>query len=475
MAADKWLKRLDFSVFGRYSLLIDDCLCSSLHWQLFGNSQRKDTARTMPRKPRYTLDLTSATARLALPLRKKFYPCRVALGIQIAYRRNAGPGTWTVLAHGWTKRLGVADDYEAANGASVLSFDQAVETAKKLARGEDTGAAEVGKPATVAEAVASYKGELQATGKRIGNATRIAFHLKGMLALNAKPVGLLGLRDFKAFRDHLVSQKMKPATVARTLKVFMTAVRNAAAEDQRIDTRKWQLDKLGKLVDATVARSALWVLGDDKVAAAVAAAYAISYRFGLYVETLAVFAVRPIQARRLTVADLEAQRDTLQMPSSMKGKGRLRIDHEPLPISGEHAQRLAAEAAGRDGNEPLLRDDDGNAWAVDDHPTLWERAAAAAKLPLKPERAEATRTHHVGIYSLRHSGIARMLLRGLPVALVAKATDTSETEIRRHYGKYIVHTDTAAALLRAAQPSFAAPAPAPTVVPLKRRAVAAAQ
>src|SRR5215467_1889587 len=140
----------------------------------------------MPRRPKLALALDTATARLALPIRKKFYTTRLTGGVRLAYRRNAGAGTWTTLAQGWTKRFGFADDYEPANGATVLSFDQAVEAARKLARGDDTGEVEGAAPASVAEALLSYKRDLVARGGDPGNATRVLHHLPAAFA--AKPV-----------------------------------------------------------------------------------------------------------------------------------------------------------------------------------------------------------------------------------------------------------------------------------------------
>jgi hypothetical protein len=40
---------------------------------------------------------------------------------------------------------------------------------------------------------------------------------------------------------------------------------------------------------------------------------------------------------------------------------------------------------------------------------------------------------------LRHSGITRALLRGVPLTIVADLADTSEREIRKHYAKHISH------------------------------------
>jgi hypothetical protein len=417
----------------------------------------------MPKKPRYSLALDSASSRLALSIRKKFYTIRASLGVRLAYRRNAGPGTWTVLGRqGWSQRFGVADDYEPANGTSVFNFDQAIVTALRLARGDDTSEIEGGKPITVGEALAAYRRELAATGRRPSNAARVLHHMPAWLA--AKPVGLLTPRDLRAFRDLLLAKELRPATVNRTQAMLAAALTLAAKDDPRlVNHRSWRALALR---DATVGRPALWVLTDGQVAAAVKAAYAGSYRFGLLVETLATLGVRPVQARRLVCSDLDAAHGVLRMPSSLKGSGRMRVSHEPLPIPRSLALRLEAEAAGRDAHAPLLRDDAGRAWLESSHPHKWEAVAKAAKLPVHDKEH---RYRHVGIYSLRHASIARGLLRGLPVALVAKSHDTSAAEIARHYGRYIAHADAAQDMLRAALPSFDAPAEATAnVVPIGR-------
>ena len=61
------------------------------------------------------------------------------------YRRNKTNGTWVLKAsdgHGadWTKGFALADDFEDADAKIVLTFYQAQEQAKKLARGDDGSA-----------------------------------------------------------------------------------------------------------------------------------------------------------------------------------------------------------------------------------------------------------------------------------------------------------------------------------------------
>ena len=64
----------------------------------------------------------------------------LARGIQLMYRRNKTNGTWVLKVsdgHGslWTKAFAQADDFEDADGKTVLTFYQAQDSAKKLARG----------------------------------------------------------------------------------------------------------------------------------------------------------------------------------------------------------------------------------------------------------------------------------------------------------------------------------------------------
>ena len=97
-------------------------------------------------------DLETRTARLKLDVRKKPYTARIAPGIRLAYRRNQGGGVWSVLkADGaggaWLQRFALADDHEESNGSTVLTFWEAAEIARKLARGDDpVGEVEAGRP-----------------------------------------------------------------------------------------------------------------------------------------------------------------------------------------------------------------------------------------------------------------------------------------------------------------------------------------
>ena len=113
--------------------------------------------------------LESRTARLQLAVRKKPYTGpSLSRGIILEYRRNVRNGRWVVKAangHGayWEKSFADADDFESSDGSHVLTFHQACDTAKSLARGKTDVPGD--KPMTVADAVAAYKRDLQSRGK----------------------------------------------------------------------------------------------------------------------------------------------------------------------------------------------------------------------------------------------------------------------------------------------------------------------
>ena len=96
----------------------------------------------MARKVSFS-SLESRSARLRLKIRRRpFSGPSLARGILLMYRRNKTNGTWVLkFSDGrgayWTKAFALADDFEDADGKNVLTFHQAQDQAKKLARGDD--------------------------------------------------------------------------------------------------------------------------------------------------------------------------------------------------------------------------------------------------------------------------------------------------------------------------------------------------
>ena len=409
----------------------------------------------MARRPRSS-KLETRTDRLKLaPRQKPHHFTTISPGIALGYRRGKDRNAWVVrVADGkggnWLKNLpGIPDDFEDANGESVLTFWQAQDKARTLAR----GTIESGRPVTVAEALADYERDLRARGGLAGNASRVRHHLPPSLA--TKPVAMLTSRELQRWRDGLV--EMKPATVNRTTHILKAACNLAARHDARItNANAWRVG-LASLRDSHRARNV--ILTDEQVRALIEAAYADDPAFGLLTETAATTGARPSQLVKLEVGDLQADRGDprVMMPSSRKGHAGKRVERKPVPITPALALRLRQAAGGRDASAPLLLRADGKPWSATsaDHRLPFARAVACAAL--KPS---------VTFYALRHSSIVRQILAGTPLRVVAVAHDTSTMMIERTYSRHI--SDHADAVLRKGLLDTAQPA-AGNVVTLSGR------
>ncbi|MEY9179754.1 site-specific integrase [Bradyrhizobium sp. USDA 313] len=380
--------------------------------------------------------LESRTARSKLAVRFKTYTGpTLARGIQLLYRRNKTNGTWVVKAadgHGsyWTKGFAFADDFEDADGKSILTFYQACDRAKTLARGSDDEVASDAAPITVDGALTAYERDLEKRGGSKYNATYPRTHLTTVLL--AKPVALVTKTELATWHDGLRT-KLADASVNRLCKGLLAAVKLAAKNDRRIkNLEAWQ-HGLEALPDAHVARNV--VLPDAQVLAFVGAGYALDAKLGEFVDVLAETGARPSQPTRLLVEDLHVgAKPKLMMPKAGKGgsKNRMKRKQErySVPISLELAAKLAAAAKGRAPDAPLLLRSDGQRWSERPSDDYREDVKAiVTSIGEDPEK--------VTMYALRHSSIVRALLRNEPIRLVASRHNTSVAEIERTYSKHI--------------------------------------
>jgi integrase len=405
---------------------------------------------SMP-KPR-AAQLESATARAKLAVAKAPYYVKLAPGIYLGFRRNEGPGTWSVRGtdghgHAWLKKIGLADDLEPADGRSVLNFWQASELARMIARRQPGDFQDETRPITVAEAIDAYERDLKARGGSVENANRVRFHLG---ALGSKPVVLLGSAELTRWRDGLTAKGLAAASVNRTINALKAAFGLAAKHDARIANRRAWQEGLERLPDAETPRNV--ILDDDTVRRVIAGAYARDWHFGLFVHTVSETGSRPGQLARLRVEDLRLDpgKPTLRVPRSAKGGSRQRAERRnqrtPVPITGVLATRLAQEAAGRLPDAPLLTQDGVRGWGSDPNQCYRKAfAAVAAAAGLPPATT---------LYCLRHSFVVRNLLRGVPLRVIAATVDSSASMLERHYSAFIAdHTDqlTRAALLEPAE------------------------
>jgi integrase len=392
-------------------------------------------------KPR-NAKMESATARLRLPVRKKPYWTKISLAVHLGYRRNESVGTWSVRSsdghgHEWVKRIALADDLEPAAPPAVLTYWQALEAARSLARRQPGDPADEARPATVAEALDAYAGDLKARGANDYNAEWARHHLSGTLL--SKPVALLSATDLRKWRDSLTAKGLAPATVNRVRNAVRAALELAGKHDRRIANQgEWRTGLEG-LPDAQEARNV--VLDDRTVVRLIQVAYEQDRHLGLLVDVLAVTGTRPSQAARLRVEDLKLDpaKPTLMVPKSGKGGSRNRVARKaqryPVPITPALAVQLGYHVGGRPADAPLMTRDGDHGWGHDPH-LRYRRPFAETVAAAGLDPATVT------IYALRHSSIVRGLLANTPIRIVAANHDTSVRMIEAHYSKYIAaHSD----------------------------------
>jgi integrase len=408
----------------------------------------------MPRRIRAS-NLETRTTRLKKPIAKKPTFVRIGDGLGLGYRRNRTAGTWVVrVADGrggnWTEAIGTADDFEDANGVTVLYYWQAQDQARQragLGRGDSSQ-----KPITVRDALDSYEADLKARGGDAGNVGRVRANLSAQLL--DKRVVVLTSRELRKWRDGLAAA-LAPATVNRTCTGLKAALNLVAADpEQRISNRQPWETGLATIPDAEESRNV--ILSEEVIRRLIDEAYKHSAEFGLLIHVAAATGARVSQMARLQVRDLQADRSDprLMMPTSKKGRGRKKVLQRPVPIPVDLASRMAAAAADRAPTTPLLVNPTGGPWKKSQHSRPFARIVKAAGLD--PEE--------VTIYALRHSNIVRQLLAGVPVRIVAVNHDTSIVMIERTYSRYI--GDHADALARAALLDTSTPIAA-NVVPIR--------
>ena len=223
--------------------------------------------------------LESRSARLRLKIRRRPYSGpSLARGISLMYRRNVTNGTWVMKVsdgHGayWTKGFALADDFEDADAKSVLTFYQAQDAGKKLARGDDGDTENA--PITVDGALKAYRPDLKAREANPYNADWPRLHLTSVLL--SKPVALLTNAELKNWRDGLLGT-MAPATINRLCGCLCAGLELSAQHDKRIQNRDAWETGLAGLPNAQEARNV--VLSDGKVLEFVAAAYALDDQLG---------------------------------------------------------------------------------------------------------------------------------------------------------------------------------------------------
>lgn len=400
--------------------------------------------------------LENRTNRLKLASGKRYYAA-ITSGLSLVYRRSGkGFGTWYCRAKTETGvdrllSIGVADDYQDADGKTVFTYSQAQECCRELSRelaGTD------GKPVTVSVAVAHYLEWFRQHRKDIkGVETTIAAHIlpawADTLLMDIQTAAIRRWHERLAAQPARVrsnaraakpahkdapkttdEKRARRATANRVLSAFK-AILNKAFQDGLVgDDRAWRRVKPFPNTDEPVTR----FLSTDESTRLINAS---TPDFRGLVKAALFTGCRCGELTRMLVGDVNLDTGMVYVNSEAKsGKGR----HVPLSDDGLDFFRSAV--AGKVGSEHVFTRADGEPWGTNHHVRPLKEACARAKI----EPA-------VCFHELRHTYASLLAQAGADLLTISKLLGHADTRITsRHYAHLC--DKTLAKTVRALLPSF---------------------
>lgn len=409
--------------------------------------------------------IDTAAKRAKLRSRKNPYWLGVSGGrggLSLGYRKPTyGAGAWVakLTANGNRRegKIGIADDEPIALGA--LNFRDAIATVLQWGR-QQYASIEIERSNSVTKAptVKTAVDEYIAAGKIGGRLKRY------VLSDELASVQLSRLTELKIseWRERLPA-KLAAASKNRVVTDLRAALNASALRYRRILPAHIPTEiKVGTKAEADTALPRHQLLTDGQVHNSIKAAFEVdpSDDFGRLVILLAATGARFSQIVRVKVRDVQAQNARIMVPGSHKGRNRKVRPPIAVPVAPEVIEYLRPILRDRAPDEHLLshwvnRRLPGSRNWIRDQRRPWSAAYETLDLWAATVKHAALSSGTV-MYALRHSSIVRMLLKNVPVRVVAAQHDTSIEMIERHYAAYI--TDMSEGLARTALMTIDAPA-----------------
>jgi integrase len=409
-------------------------------------------------------NLEKPAARMRLAPRRKPYWRVLESGLHLGFRRTkSGGGTWVArrfLGDGKYSEcgLGLADDLQAADGVSVITFSDAQDKARawwKAAERAGLGIAPDDGAFTVAKAMEAYFSDRERRGSKGLNKDRAAARSRILPDLGEIEFSMLTtkrIRDWLAViataakltrAPRIVTERKRRvgdindadavrarrATANRTLTVLKAAL-NQAFHDGRIGSDEaWRKVKPYREVDSPVIR---YLSGPESVRLVNACAPA----FRDIVRGALATGCRYGELTRMVAADFDAEAGTITVRMSKAGKPR------HVALADEGRALFSELTAGRVGRDPIFVRDDGKPWGASHQQRPLDAASERAKI-------EPPATFHI----LRHSYASALAMKGVPMGVIAAQLGHADTRMtERHYAhlapSYVADT------IRAALPSL---------------------
>ncbi len=405
--------------------------------------------------------LDTRAARLRLRKRREPYWRSISEGLAVGYRKGVKGGTW-IARHYSTEHgrryhsTGTADDIADSDGAHVLSFAQAQESARKwfahLAQ-HDRGEVRSG-PYTINECLRDYLTWLQGHRKtgddaryridalilpklgetQCGRLTTAEIQ-KWLHDLAASPGRLRTKKDAKMpkFRELNKSDgdaiRRRRASANRTLTVLKAALNRAWREGKIPSDEVWR--RVEPFEEADAARVRYLTVAEAK-----RLLNACEPDFRRLAQAALVTGARYGELIALRASDFSPDSGTIHVRTSKSGKGR------HIVLNDEGAALFKSLTAGKAGDAILLSKADG---------TPWKAAHQARRMKEACKRAKIAPS--VSFHVLRHTWASLAVMAGGPLMVVARNLGHSDTRmVERHYGH--LAPSYVADAIRAAAPKF---------------------
>jgi integrase len=386
-------------------------------------------------------NLHSRASRSRLRQQRKPHWCTLrpgALHLGYSRPRRGRPGIWTVrtyrgsvrtLAPGrrggqtpyLTKRLpGVADDYEDANGTTVLSFAQAQDLALAPPAIPQSGG-----PLTVQGAIDDYVALLRDGGRERAAAEtigRMRVHVPPQLG--ATQVASLTPEQLRGWLADLArrlqtrrpggddAERRSRTSANRVLTVLRAALNHAYAESKVPSDAAWRR-RVRPFKNVDVAR-VRWLTIEE----CVRLINACQGAFRALVQAALHTGARYGELTRLRVGDFDEDAGSVRVGKSKSGKPRW------VHLTEEGAAFLRELTAGRRGTELMLPREDGEQWQKSDQ--QWRMRGAVERASIAPA---------ISFHGLRHTYASLSIMSGVTLQVVAENLGHRDTRMcERYYG-----------------------------------------
>jgi integrase len=385
----------------------------------------------------------------ARPHYKQLIPGQLHLGYRIRRRKGRGAqGRWLVrryigldangVGHYREADIGLADDFRDADGDTILNYAQAQARALEYSDKNDGKQKPTG-PLTVRDAVDQYLTKLEDEGKPTADVRlRAALHI--LPSLGSEVVENITTDRLRRWLADIAKQpprvrqkvgakapsyrKLVPdadgdgkhrrqSTANRVLNVLKAALNHAFDEGHVKSNVAWGR-RLKPFKKADAARTRFLTVSDAKRLVNASDPYGFRNLVMAGLHTGARFG----ELSRLTVADFNAEADTLAIWQSKGGESR------HVHLTREGADFFKRLTAGRPGDEIMLRKPDG---------TAWQKSEQARPMAAAVERAKISPP--ISFHGLRHTYASLAVSNGVSLQVVARNLGHADTRmVEKHYG-----------------------------------------